>query len=214
MRKTTSLIVIGAGGHACVVADAAQMAGWSIAGHIAPKQGDDPLLGPWLGPDNQMGDAMGDVADCAIGLGFVNAQGAQRRRVLIDSLPSAKMARVLHPSCIVSQSATLSHGVFVAAGAIVGTSAHLGEGALINTGAIVEHHCRVGANTHIATGARLTGSVNVGRDVLIGAGAVVRQGLTIADGAIIGAGALVLTDVPAGAVWAGTPAHMIKPSTQ
>ncbi len=204
-----ALVIIGSGGHACVLAEAAALGGWQIAGHVAPQAADDPLIGPWLGDDGSLPGLLAQGMSCALGLGFVSAQTATRRASLLETLDPACLAVVLHPGASVAPSAELAPGCFAAAHATIGTRATLGEGVIVNTGAVVEHHNTVGANTHVATGARLTGGVTVGRDVLIGAGSVVRQGLHIGDGAIIGAGCVVLNDVPAGATCLGNPGKVL-----
>ncbi len=54
------------------------------------------------------------------------------------------------------------------------------------------------------------GGIVIGDDVVIGANTVVLfrggQKLTIGDGAVLGAGSVVISDVPSGEIWAGSPA--------
>ena len=50
----------------------------------------------------------------------------------------------------------------------------------------------------------------IGNDVWIGTRVTIARGVTIGDGAIIGAGSLVTADVPPYAVFAGTPAKLIR----
>jgi len=52
----------------------------------------------------------------------------------------------------------------------------------------------------------------VKRRASIGSGATLLCGITIGEDAMIGAGSVVTKDVPAGAVVAGNPARVIKPS--
>jgi sugar O-acyltransferase (sialic acid O-acetyltransferase NeuD family) len=203
------LIIIGGGGHACIVAEAARLSGWSIVGHVSLEAGTDPLLAKWLGEDAVLNRLLAQGAVCALGLGFVNVKGAQRRSALIYKLNVNHLATIIHPGASVAGSARLGAGCFVGAQAVIGTRASLGTGVLVNTSAIVEHHNTVKDGAHIATGATLTGTVTVGKDVLIGAGAIVRQGLEIGDGAIVGAGCVVLTDVPPGALWGGNPGRAL-----
>lgn len=50
----------------------------------------------------------------------------------------------------------------------------------------------------------------IGKHVVIFANATILPGVTIGDFAVIAAGAVVTRDVPAGEVWAGTPARKIR----
>jgi acetyltransferase-like isoleucine patch superfamily enzyme len=54
-----------------------------------------------------------------------------------------------------------------------------------------------------------TASVHIGRNVFIGARSMVLKGVSIGDDAVVGAGSVVTSDVPAGAVAAGSPARVI-----
>lgn len=206
------IAILGAGGHAYVVAEALEIAGLELAGHIAPAPaataGFGPHLGPYLGGDSALPDLLPRF-DLALGLGFVDAAGALRRAALLVLLNQlgARLICVVHPQAMVSASARLEAGAFIAMGAIVGTRAKIGGGAIVNSGAVIDHDSQLAENCHLATGARLAGGVTVGRDVLIGAGAVVRQGLSIGAGAIIGAGAVVIRPVAVGSTVFGNPAR-------
>ena len=52
--------------------------------------------------------------------------------------------------------------------------------------------------------------IKIGNDCFIGAMSIVLKGVEIGDGSIIGAGSVVACDVPAGEIWAGNPAKMIR----
>lgn len=204
------VVLLGAGGHTRVVAETLHLLGASILGHVAPQPNSHSTadLGPYLGDDDVL-PGLVPQADIAIGLGFVDAAGALRRAALLDRLHGlqARLKSVVHPQALVSPSARLEDGVFVAMGALVGAHAQIGQGAIVNTGAIADHDSVLGANTHLATGARLAGGVHVGRDVLIGTGSTVRQGQKIANRAIIAAGATVVKDVSSDTTIMGPPAR-------
>lgn len=51
--------------------------------------------------------------------------------------------------------------------------------------------------------------VEIGDNVFIGARAMVLKGVRIGDNAVVGAGSVVTTDVPANAIAAGVPAHVV-----
>ncbi|MBU2868065.1 NeuD/PglB/VioB family sugar acetyltransferase [Pacificibacter marinus] len=198
-------IILGAGGHARVMAEALRLCDLTLQGHLGPFAGQG--LGPYLGTDSALTDVAHRDAFVLIGLGFVNTDSMNRRKHILNSVAPDRLATLVHPSAILSPSAQIDAGAFVAAGAIIGTGTKVGLGAIVNTGAIVDHDCLIGANTHVATGARLAGGVTVMDDCLIGTGAVVRQGITIGTGAIVAAGAVVVRDVPAAVTVMGVPAR-------
>ena len=147
----TEIILIGGGGHALVVAEAAQAAHLGVAGFVDDTA--DPLLARLgvarhLGPLSVLGQFSHAVILC---VGDI----AARRRLAASGLRLSPAATVVHPAAWVSPSATLGGGVFVGPGAVVHTRARIGDHAIINSGAIVEHECVVGAHAHIAPGAAL-----------------------------------------------------------
>lgn len=197
-------IILGASGHARVLAEALAACDLPLLGHVGPEAGEG--VGPYLGDDDVLEGLLQDGVKAVIGLGFVDGPSRALRTNVLSQLPARSLATVVHPSAIVSPSAYLGKGVFVACGAIVGAGTQVRIAAIVNSGAVVDHDCMIGANTHIATGARLAGGVWVGDECLIGVGACVRQGISIGAGSIVGAGAVVIRDVPAGATVLGVPA--------
>ena len=113
---------------------------------------------------------------------------------------------IVHPSAIISSSASLGHGTHVLVSAVVNTDVKLGNVCIVNTGAKIDHECIIGNGVHIAPGATLCGCVTVMDNALIGAGAVVLPRTTVGRGAIVGAGAVVTKDVADGDVVTGIPA--------
>ena len=62
----------------------------------------------------------------------------------------------------------------------------------------------------VQQGQRPSEPVRIGNDVWIGIRAIILPGVCILDHAIVGAGAVVTKDVPAYAIVAGSPAHVIR----
>lgn len=207
------LILIGGGGHATVVAEAATLAGFEVAGFLDDRadaamshaESERRCLGPLRDSaavqDRDWIVAVGDLA---------------LREELIAAAPGGDGARpaavVIHPSAVVSPSARIGAGVFIGPGAIVNARAEIGAHAIINSGAVVEHDCRIGMNAHIAPRVALGGTSRVGDRALVGIGASVLPGVTIGRGATVGVGAAVVGDVADGATVAGVPAASLNHS--
>lgn len=209
---TASIVVWGAGGHANVVVDAIRVAGAGKVEALYDDVSTDGVaerhgLPVWRNPDRlreraAKGDALLHVAvgDCA-----ARARIAASARAMGFELLSVR-----HPAAVVSPSAQVGAGAFLAAGSVVGPSARLGAGVIVNTRASVDHDCAVDDWAHVAPGATLGGRVEVGRESWIGLGASVREGVRIGARAMIGAGAVVLRDIGDDLLAYGVPARIIR----
>ena len=212
----SGLVIVGGGGHALVVAEAASLALGGAGLGLRGCLDDDPEPAAAVGPGgiDRLGamDAFESIATSGgtwiLGIGDLGA-----RRGLLDGLPGpARIGgahTVAHPAAFVSPSASIGRGVFIGPGAIVHARAHVGDHAIINSGAIVEHDVRVGENAHIASGATLAGGVTVGRHTLIGSGASALPGVRVGDGCTVGAGSVVREDVGEGRTVVGVPARAV-----
>ncbi len=199
------LLVIGGGGHAWVVTEAARAQGWRVLGFFD----DDPAAvvdeqTPRLGSIPELRAGADDAARAIIALGSLEV----RARLLREM--GGLFATVVHPLAHVSPSAAVAEGTFIGATGVVQGRATIGPHCIINTGAIIEHDCRLERNVHVAPRAALGGNVRVGGDTLIGLGASVRPGVRIGSGCIIGVGAAVVRDVKDGERVVGVPARAVE----
>lgn len=203
------LVLVGGGGHARVVLDAARSSGWTIEGFVdrdtTARELDDARL---LGDDSALADLRQRGATHAVvGVGSI-APGSLRDD-LFAKIEAAGLepAIIIHRSAIVSDRVHIYHGAVVLAGAIINTGASIGRNVIVNTGAIVEHDCRVSDGVHLSPRAVLGGNVTIGPGAHVGIGATVRQGIVIGAGATVAAGAVVVADVAERTTVMGVPAR-------
>jgi sugar O-acyltransferase (sialic acid O-acetyltransferase NeuD family) len=200
------LVVLGAGGHAKVVIDAARSAGVRLQAVLD----DDPAKqsGQFLGVPIK-----GDCASWASLIGapcFVVAVGRNGTRARLQQAIEAdgrEIAVIRHPFTAVASSAFLGGGTVVLAGAVINTDTRLGRGVIVNTGATVDHDCLVDDWVHIAPGVALCGEVRVGEGTLLGVGARVLPGVKIGRRCVVGAGAVVHRDLADNVRVVGVPAR-------
>ncbi len=192
------VVVLGAGGHAKVIAETLGLAGRKILGFLSPDT--DPhtpfLNSTILGAD----DVIERYSPCEIDL--VNGVGALPQQDLRWCLAAEMRAKghcfatIIHPTATISAQAHLDEGVQVMAGAIVQAGVRIGRDTIVNTGAIIDHDCLIEENCHLAPGVVCSGGVRIGRGVHLGTGSALLQNITIGCGTVLAAGSVIYRDVP------------------
>jgi sugar O-acyltransferase (sialic acid O-acetyltransferase NeuD family) len=210
-REPTPLIVIGGGGHARSVLDAAlaQPHRWHVLGFVDPDSCPETaaLMGvPQLGGDAAALAHAGANAGTHFVLAVGNVGSPAARRAIAARYGPVHWATVVHPTATVAPSAQLDPGAIVLAGGIVNAGAVVGAHAIVNTGAILEHDVHVGAFVHLGPGAVVGGGARIDDDAFLGLGCRVRDHIRIGERAEIAMGSVVTADVASGEkVW-GVPA--------
>lgn len=203
------LIIMGSGGHAKVVLEAARARNPDRRITLLdddPSAADRTILGVKVsGTRDWLSENASNTA-VALGIGDNAA-----RLALLDWLVAQGRAveTVIHPSAIVGATVEIGDGAFLAAGSIAIADATIGRGAILNTACSVDHDCVIGDGVHIGPGVRLCGNVTVGARSLIGVGSAVRPRVTVGSDVVVGAGSAVVADIPDGSVVAGCPARRL-----
>jgi sugar O-acyltransferase (sialic acid O-acetyltransferase NeuD family) len=216
-ERVSRVMVLGAGGHAQVVADILLRA--HEAGAIYKPIGfldDDPALAgtvimglPVLGAITQLGEFDHDVVIVAI--------GDNRTRARIFRLVQERREQIvnaIHPATVLAPDVRLGEGVMICAGVVANTGTVIGDNVILNTGCTVDHHNCIGSHVHIAPGVHLGGDVTIGEGTMVGIGASVVPQRTVGAWSMVCAGSVVTKDIPACATAAGTPARVVRQSSE
>lgn len=202
------VIIVGAGGHGRVLADALRLSGVTVLGFVDATGAGEAAGLPILGDDAALD--VGGGYDLVNGVGWTGTEAGRGVRRSIQLRLEGRGFRFVgarHPSAVVAGDAVVAEDAQLMAGCIIQPEAVLNRGVIVNTGAIIEHGVRLGDFTHCASGAILCGDVRIGADAHVGAGAVVRQGVTLEDGVVVGAGAVVISAGEGAGALVGVPAR-------
>lgn len=193
-------IIIGAGGHAAVIADILLSSGCFVKGYLDDNliTGTEVLGIKVIGKPDDYADHKGCLFIIGIGDNYT-------RRKIAQAYP-LEYGRAIHPSAEIGREVEIGRGSVVMAGCVINTRTVIGEHCIINTRVCSDHDNRIGDFAHISPGAVLGGTVIVGERSHIGLGASVRNNISIGDDVIIGAGAVVINDIPPNCTAVGVPA--------
>lgn len=195
-------VLIGAGGHGAVVAEAVELTGCQIATFIDRDMLKIDVIGHSVIHNERNVNAEG--------LKFLITIGDNAARKINALKLDRVYGKVQHPSAVVSKRAAVAEGTVIMAGVCINTNVIIGKHCIINTSATIDHDCILGDYVHVAPSSSLAGNVMIGEGTVVGLGAYIIQGIKIGKWCIIGAGSVILRDVPDYSVVAGVPAKFIK----
>ena len=193
--------IVGAGGHAKVVIEIAEMLGYEIADVYDQNEKVKEILNYPVCHDFSAIPRM-DNLFFALGSNLNRKKNAEHVQ--------SQYINLIHPAAVVSKNIHWGTGNAVMAGVVINSSCKIGNHCIINTSASIDHDCEIGDYVHISPQAALAGNVTVLEGAQIGIGACVKQNITIGKFSVIGAGSVVLQDVPDNAIVIGNPARIMK----
>lgn len=198
----SDVAVLGAGGHAKVVADLARLAGHTVVAFVDES-------GRAAGTTVAGVDVVASLderreADVALGIGD---NRARRRRFLELVEAGHRVLPLVHPSAVLADGVRLGDGTVVMAGVVVNVDTAVGRGVVLNTGCSVDHDCDVQDGVHLAPGTRLAGGVVVEEGAFLGIASAVTPGRRIGAWTVCGAGSVIVHDVAPGRTVKGVPAR-------
>lgn len=204
MNDKRKVIVIGASGHAKVIADIVLKSGDELIGFLDDNAAlpSDIIGYPYLG-------AIANYEKFADECGFVIGIGNNIILKRIAESMDVRWYTAIHPSAQIAIDTQIGEGTVVMANAIINTSAFIGKHCIINTSAVVEHDNLIGDYVHISPNVSLCGTVKVGDLTHIGAGATITNNISICGDVIVGAGGVVVKNIDNQGIYIGIPASRI-----
>lgn len=207
MRK--KVVIIGAGGHAKVIADIIEKSGDEIVGFLD----DNKEIGTTIINEYKVIGDLNNRFTMTVtkeNLEFIIAIGDNKKREEISHSPNLKFYTAIHPSAQIGLDVEIQEGTVIMANACINSSAKIGKHCIINTGAIIEHDNIIEDFVHISPNVALGGTVKIGESTHVGIGSIVKNNITICKNCTIGAGAVVVKNIIEEGTYVGVPARGMK----
>ena len=125
-----------------------------------------------------------------------------------------RLGVIVHPTAVVSPTATLKPGAVVKDSVSISSGAVIGENVYINGISLIGHGVVIGAHSQISSHVVIAGNTTVGTGVYVGISACIRDHIEIGDGAVISMGAAVMKSVRPHRTAMGNPAREIAESAR
>lgn len=194
------VIIIGASGHAKVIADIVQKSGDRLLGFLDDAKANETVLGYKVLGTVKDYIKYKNEAEFIIGIG-----NNQTRKKLSNEM-NCKWYTAIHPAATVGLCVNVNEGSCVMAGAVLNPCAQIGKHTIINTCAVVEHDCRIGDYCHLSPNSTICGMSSVEDNVWLSSGATIINGISVCENTVIGAGAVVVKDIKTSGTYIGVPA--------
>ena len=210
------IVIIGAGGHAKVIADIIlkrkellneklNITGFLDDGYKNLKYTkifDIPILG-----DTSLIGKLEHEKKYNYIIGIGNNK---IREKISNKFPNLNYYTAIHPKSVIGTEVAIAEGTIVMANTIVNSGTKIGKHCILNTGSIIEHDNKIEDYCHISPNSTLCGTVKVGKNSWIGAGSTIIQNRNIGENSMIGAGSVIIRDIPNNCAVVGNPGKIIK----
>ena len=208
MKKVTSsmsesFVILGAGGHASVLADSLLRQNKEIIAFVSPAPAHNPKAfqnARCLKSEQELLNEY-DPREVYLANGIGPKPHSELNAELFEKLTKHGyyFPPIIDPLAHVSVHCKIQDGAQIMAGVIIQPFTKIGKNTLVNTGATIDHDCEIGSHNHIAPSATICGGVKTSAKVFVGAGATIIPNITIGSNAIIGAGTTIVKPVSKGA---------------
>ncbi|MGX7678025.1 NeuD/PglB/VioB family sugar acetyltransferase [Jatrophihabitans sp. DSM 45814] len=127
-------------------------------------------------------------------------------RLTAEGVDEGRYATVVHPNVALPVSCSVGVGSVILGGCVLTADVTLGRHVVCMPNVTLTHDDQVEDFATLCAGVTLGGSVHIGTRAYIGMHTSVRENRVIGRDALVGMGSVVLSDVPVGQTWFGSPA--------
>ena len=198
----TSIVIIGAGGHAVSIANVAHGSRMDVVAFVDDnKVGTNLLNIPVISSNQCINEYI--TANLAIAIG----DNAVRERVSNEyksAMPNARFPALIHSSAVVGINTEIGDGTVVMPQVNIGPNCTVKEFCILNTASSIDHDCEMDAFSSIAPRVVTGGNVKIGLGSAVSIGSTVEHGIVIGDDVVIGANSYVNKRFEGGVLAYGT----------
>lgn len=202
------IAIVGASGHGKVVADLAEILGYTVIffDDIYPNKNN---LNNWpiIGKFKDLLCSINAYPLVVVAIGDNNIRSNFYNQL---ALLKFTVVTLIHPTAVISKYARIGTGTVVFANSVINTSAQIGENCIINSGCVIEHDCVINNHVHLSPKVALAGGTFVGNLSWVGIGSVTIQLINIGENVIVGANSTIIRDIESNSTVVGSPAKNIK----
>ena len=204
------IIIIGASGHARVIADIIKESNDKLIGFLDDSQ---DKQGKIIYEDKKvLGTTDESVIEKYKDNYFIIGIGSNRvRKAIAQKYPNLKWYTAIHPCAVIGSDVSIDKGTTIMAGTVINIGSKIGKHCIINTGSTLDHDNVLEDYVHISPGSHLAGTVIIGEETWVCTGVTIINNITIGNNNIIGAGATVLKNIKeSNGTYVGVPVRKIK----
>ena len=165
-KSMKDLLILGAGGFGHMIQETAKLLGYEKAVFLDDAVRDPDVVGKCCDYESFLGQY--DTAVAALGDNNMRLHWTEKLMEAGYDVPA-----IIHPSAVVSRSASVGKGSFIMQRAIVNTHTVVEHGVLINSGAVVDHDSYVERGAHIGLGSVVKANCRIASKVKVEAGEVI-----------------------------------------
>jgi len=208
------IIIIGASGHAKVIADIIEKNGkYEIFGFIDTyKQIGTKILGYQVIGDVKLIPYLMEKEGIKKGIIAIGDNWLRKGMFIkIKTIvPDFDFISAIHPSASISNFVLIKKGTVVMAGAVVNADSQIGAFSIVNTKASLGHDSIMQEYSSLSSGVVVGGNVTIGKFTSVSIGATIVNNSSIGKHTVIGAGSVVTQNIGDFQIAYGIPAKFIR----